>query len=96
MSRRVDEAEGDEMWAPVGHKNAQRWLGHAIDPHLGQGLADVGGRRQAQGLLTLPALLEPCGITRYDTDYGGAYPGHLTTDEPHPGQRPPSKSRGSS
>jgi len=39
MIRRADEAEVDEMWSYMGHKNAQRWLWHAIDHHTGKVLA---------------------------------------------------------
>jgi insertion element IS1 protein InsB len=35
----------------------------------------------------LKALLEPFGITRYHTDYWGAYTRHLDPDEHHPGKR---------
>jgi insertion element IS1 protein InsB len=38
-------------------------------------------------ILQLKALLEPFGITRYDTDYGGAHMWHLDPDEPNPGKR---------
>jgi insertion element IS1 protein InsB len=37
--------------------------------------------------LRVKARLEPFGITRYHTDYGGAYPRHLHPDEHHPGKR---------
>ena len=37
--------------------------------------------------LKLKALLEPFGITRYYTDYRGAYTRHLDPDEHEPGKR---------
>jgi insertion element IS1 protein InsB len=85
--QRVEEAEVDEMWSYVGNKNAQRWLWHAIDHHTGKVLAYVCGRRQDQVFLQLKGLLEPFGITRYDTDYWGAYTRHLDPDEHQPGKR---------
>jgi insertion element IS1 protein InsB len=87
MIRRVDAAEVDEMWSYVGPKNAQRWLWHAIDHHTGKVLAYVLGRQQDQMFLKLKALLEPFGITRYDTDYWGAYTRHLDPDEHNQGKR---------
>ena len=36
--------------------------------------------------LKLKALLEPFGITRYHTDYWGAYIRHLDPPEHHPGK----------
>jgi insertion element IS1 protein InsB len=69
---RAGEAEMDEMWSFVGKKKDQRWLWHAIDHQTGKVLAYVCGRRQDQVFLQLKALLEPFGITRYDTDYWGA------------------------
>jgi insertion element IS1 protein InsB len=85
--QRADEAEVDEMWSFVGKKTAQRWLWHAIDHHTGKVLAYVFGRRQDQVFLQLQGLLEPFGITRYDTDYWGAYTRHLDPDEHNPGKR---------
>jgi insertion element IS1 protein InsB len=85
--RRADEAEVDEMWSYVGKKTGQRWLWHAIDHHTGRVLAYVFGRRQDQVFLQLKALLEPFGITRYDTDYWGAYTRHLNPDEHNQGKR---------
>lgn len=85
--RRADEAEVDEMWSYVGKKTGQRWLWHAIDHHTGKVLAYVFGRRQDQVFLQLKALLEPFGITRYDTDYWGAYTRHLNPDEHNQGKR---------
>jgi insertion element IS1 protein InsB len=50
-------------------------------------LAYVFGRRTDEVLLQLKALLEPFGITRYDTDYWGAYTRHLDAAEHNPGTR---------
>ena len=87
MIQRAEEAEVDEMWSYMGKKNAQRWLWHAIEHHLGKVLAYVFGRRQDQVLRPLNARLEPFGIKRDDPEYGGAYPRHLDTDEHQPGKR---------
>src|SRR2546430_647474 len=87
MIQRVEEAEVDAMWSYVRKKTAQRWLWHAIDHHTGKVLAYVCGRRQDQVFLQRKALLEPFGITRYDTDYWGAYARHLDPDEHQPGKR---------
>jgi insertion element IS1 protein InsB len=81
------EAEADEMWSFVKRKNNQRWLWHAIDHHSGKVLAYVFGRRQDEAFLKLKALLEPFGITKYYTDYWGAYTRHLDADEHQPGKR---------
>jgi insertion element IS1 protein InsB len=69
----ADEAEVDEMWSFVGRKKEPRWLWHAVDHRSGKVLAYVFGRRQDEVFLKLKALLEPFGITRYYTDYWGAY-----------------------
>jgi len=66
---RAGEAEMDEMWSFVDKKKEQRWLWHAIDHGTGAVLAYVFGRRTDEVLLRLKALLEPFGITRYDTDH---------------------------
>ena len=50
-------------------------------------LAYVLGRRQDEMFLKLRALLEPFGITRYYTDYWGAYTRHIDADEHQPGKR---------
>ena len=81
------EAEADEMWSFVKRKNNQRWLWHAIDHHSGKVLAYVFGRRQDEAFLKLKALLEPFGITRYYTDYWGAYTRHIDADQHVPGKR---------
>jgi len=87
MLRLADEAEVDEMWSFVGRKKDQRWLWHAIDHRSGQGLAYVFGRRQDEVFLKLKGLLEPFGITRYYTDYWGAYTRHIDLEEHQPGKR---------
>ena len=85
--QRVDEAEVDEMWSFVGKKQEQRWLWHAIDHGSGRVLAYVLGRRTDEAFLQLQALLEPFGITRYHTDYWGAYMRHIDAAEQNPGKR---------
>ena len=87
MIRLADEAEVDEMWSFVGRKKDQRWLWHAIDHRSGQVLAYVFGRRQDEVFLKLKGLLEPFGITRYDTDYWGAYTRHIDIEEHQLGKR---------
>jgi insertion element IS1 protein InsB len=81
------EAEMDEMWSFVRHKGNPRWLWHAIDHATGKVLAYVFGRRKDEVFLRLKALLEPFGLTRYYTDYWGAYTRHLDPDEHCPGKR---------
>ena len=85
--QRAEEAEVDEMWSVVGRKKEQRWLWHAIDHRTGAVLAYVFGQRHDQVFLPLKALLAPFGITRYDTDYWGAYTRHLDPAEHSPGKR---------
>jgi insertion element IS1 protein InsB len=74
-------SECDEMWSYVGKKANPRWLWHAIDHHTGQVLADVFGRRQDKVFLRLQALLEPFGVTRYDTDGWGTYERYVDTEK---------------
>jgi insertion element IS1 protein InsB len=81
------EAEMDEMWSFVGNKGNPRWLWHAIDHHTGKVLAYVFGRRKDEVFLQLKTLLEPFGLTRYYTDYWGAYTRHLDPDVHSPGKR---------
>src|SRR5262249_51472848 len=81
------ETEMDEMWSFVGNKGNPRWLWHAIDHYTGKVLAYVFGRRKDDVFLRLKALLEPFGLTRYYTDYWGAYTRHLDPDEHCPGKR---------
>ena len=78
--QRAEEAEVDEMWSYVGKKREPRWLWHAIDHRSGQVLAYVLGRRKDEVFLKLKGLLEPFGITKYYTDYWGAYTRHLDAD----------------
>jgi insertion element IS1 protein InsB len=85
--RLADEAEVDEMWSFVGRQKDQRWLWHAIDHRTGKVLAYVFGRRQDEVFVQLKALLEPFGITRFYTDYWGAYTRHLDADEHQAGKR---------
>ena len=85
--RLAEEAEVDEQWSFVRRKKDQRWLWHAIDHRSGQVLAYVFGRRKDDVFLKLKALLEPFGITRYYTDYWGAYTRHLDADAHQPGKR---------
>jgi insertion element IS1 protein InsB len=87
MISRANEAEVDEMWSFVGKKQDQRWLWHAIDHWTGEVLAYVFGRRTDEVFLQLKALLEPYGIRRFQTDYGGAYTRHLEPDVHYPGKR---------
>jgi insertion element IS1 protein InsB len=87
MISRANEAEVDEMWSFVGKKQDQRWLWHAIDHWTGEVLASVFGRRTDEVFLQLKALLEPYGIRRFQTDYGGAYKRHLEPDVHYPGKR---------
>ena len=84
---RAGAAEMDEMWSFVGNKGNPRWLWHAIDHCTGKVLASVFGRRQDTVFLKLKALLEPFGITRYYTDYWGAYTRHLDAAVHSPGKQ---------
>ena len=74
----------DSMY--VHRKKEPRWLWHAIDHRSGKVLAYVLGRRKDEVFLKLKALLGPFGITRYDTDYWGAYTRHLKAEEHQPGK----------
>jgi len=69
------------MWSYVGNKNNPRWLWHAVDHASGQVLAYVMGDRKDRVLLSLKALLEPFGITRFYTDDWGAYERHLPSEK---------------
>jgi insertion element IS1 protein InsB len=84
--RLAEEAEVDEMWSYVGKKQEPRWLWHAIDHRSGKVLAYVFGRRKDEVFLKLKTLLAPFGITRYYTDYWGAYTRHLDANEHQPGK----------
>jgi insertion element IS1 protein InsB len=72
---------------PHGKKGNQRWLWHAIDHHTGKVWAYVFGRRTDEVFLQLKTLLEPFGLTRYYTDYWGAYTRHLDPDVHSPGKQ---------
>ena len=52
-------------------QNNPCWLWHAIDHYTGKVLAYVFGGRKDEVFSVL--LLEPFGLTRYYTDYWGAY-----------------------
>jgi insertion element IS1 protein InsB len=84
---RVGEAEVDEMWSFVGKKTEPRWLWHALDHGTGKVLAYVFGRRKDEVFLQLKALLTPFRITRYYTDYWGAYERNLPPEVHSPGKR---------
>ena len=75
------------MWSYVKHKKEQRWLWHAINHCTGTVLADAFGRRKDEVFLTLKALLESFGISRYFTDYWEAYPRHFDPKKHSPGKR---------
>ena len=79
--RRGLSSELDEMWSYVARKSNPRWLWHAIDHRTGRVLAYVFGRRQDAVFLKLKALLEPFGITTFDTDGWGAYERHLDAEK---------------
>jgi insertion element IS1 protein InsB len=85
--RLAEEAEVDEMGSYVGKRQEPRWLWHAIDHRSGKVLAYVFGRRKDEVFLKLKTLLAPFGITRYYTDYWGAYTRHLDANEHQPGKR---------
>ena len=85
--QRVEDAEVDEMWSYVGKKREPRWLWHTIDHRSGHVLAYVLGRRKDEVFLQRKGLLEPFGITKYYTDYWGAYTRHLDADAHQPGKR---------
>jgi insertion element IS1 protein InsB len=85
------EAELDEMWGCVVDKETARWLWHAIDHHTGQMLAYVMGNRADHVFLALRALLEPFGITCYDTDKWGAYRRYLPPEQHVIGKLPMQK-----
>ena len=84
---RAGEAEMDEMWSFVGKKRNRCWLWHAIDHHTGAVLVYVFGRRKDEVFLQLKGLLESFGLTRFYTDYWGAYTRHLDPEVHSPGKR---------
>lgn len=83
---RVKAAAADEMWSSAKKKKEPRWLWHAIDHGTGKILAYVFGRRQDEVFLQLKTLLVPFGITRFFTDYWGAYARHLPPESHRPGK----------
>lgn len=74
-------SELDEMGSYVARKSNPRWLWHAIDHRIGKGLAYGFGRRKDEVFLKLTELLEPFGITTYDTDGWGAYERHIDAEK---------------
>jgi insertion element IS1 protein InsB len=80
-------SERDAMWSYVGKQGEPRWLWHAIDPHRGTVVASVFGRRQDTVFLELQRLVEPFGITRFDTDGWGAYERHSALEQHIVGQQ---------
>jgi insertion element IS1 protein InsB len=74
-------SELDEMGSYVARKSNPRWLWHAIDHRIGKELAYVFGRRKDEIFLKLTELLEPFGITKYDTDGWGAYERHIDAEK---------------
>jgi hypothetical protein len=86
LTRRVAEAEIDEMWSFVGKKKEQRWLWHAVDHRSGKVLAYVLGTCKNDVFLLLKMLLEPFVIQRFYTDGGGAHVRHLAPETHNPGK----------
>ncbi len=60
--RRVEAAEGDEMWSFVGNTTPQRWLWHAIDQLTGVVLAYVLGTRADTVFTQLHTMRQPFGL----------------------------------
>ena len=89
------EAEMDEMGAFIGHKGTPPWLWPAIDHHTGKVLAYVFGRCKDAAFVQLKALLEPFGLPRYYTDYGGPTPGIWLPTCIAPANATPRRSSGS-
>jgi IS1 family transposase len=83
----VAEAAVAAMWSYGGKQRDPRGLWHALEPPRGHVWAYGLGRRTAEGLRKRKARWDPWGITRYETDYGGASPRHLETEAHHAGQR---------
>jgi len=80
--RRGLTSELDDMWRDACSQANPRWFWHVIDPHSGHVVAYVCERRQDTVFLQLQVLLEPCAMTRYDTDGWGAYARHIDPDKP--------------
>ncbi len=78
---RASEAEREERWSCVRHTHHPRWLWHAMDQQTGKVLASVFGRRKEEVFLTLPALLEPCGLPHDSPDTWGASTRHLDPEQ---------------
>jgi insertion element IS1 protein InsB len=89
--RRGLPSELDERWSEARSKANLRWLWHAIDHHSGHVVAYVFERRQDPVFLQRQVLLEPFGMTRYDTDGWGAYERHIDPEKPRVGQDNPQK-----
>jgi insertion element IS1 protein InsB len=79
--RRRLSSELDEIGSYVARKSNPRWLRHGIDHRTGKVLAYVFGRRKDEVFLKLKELLEPFGITTYDTDGWGAYERHIDAEK---------------
>jgi insertion element IS1 protein InsB len=79
--RRRLSSELDEIGSYVARKSNPRWLWHGIDHRTGKVLAYVFGRRKDEVFLKLTELLEPFGITTYDTDGWGAYERHIDAEK---------------
>ena len=58
-----------------------------MDHRSGHVLAYVLGRHKDEVFLQLKGLLAPFGLTKYYTDYWGAYTRHLEADGHQPGKR---------
>ncbi len=84
--RRGLTSELDKRWSDARSKANPRWLWHAIDHHSGHVLAYVFERRQDPVFLQRQVLLEPFGMTRYDTDGWGAYERHIDPEKPRVGK----------
>jgi hypothetical protein len=69
--RRVEAAEVEERGSFGQRKAHQGWLGHAIDPLTGVGLASVVGSRAEEGCGELQKLLKPVGLVQCYTDAAG-------------------------
>ena len=72
ISEQQTTIERDEMWRDVGSKANQRGLWQAIDRATSEVLAYGLGPRQDEVFLELTGLLEPFGITHFNTDDWGA------------------------
>ena len=77
--RRVEAAEGEEMWSVVKSKAHQRWLWHALDHLSGMVLASAFGRRADTVCVELPKRLKPCGLEHCYPDGAGVSDRHLPT-----------------